>query len=523
MVKKKESNMQRVQPAYSMDKQSISGRTFAWSISGGSTSNQVIATRCYLENQSSFGPGDSPNYYYFLQQRQLFQNGSISESVFFQRLVTQDGNDTRPFMMRRSADSCLIKESGTQLSDSQELLRNWIQMRNALSGGGTVSLPITITFDMLQPTPIRSYELTNPTKRIGFSGSDVPDPGCGRVSSLGAGVSSWRGARWVRGFSSCMPASFSLSGSNDGGSWSIVHSGTGTGGSGLNGQFRYYRLRITSANCPIIEFGDILFYASPDAPEPLPPSQPGQQPPPPPVEPTDRRERMPAWTPPPPPSALPPPPPPVPVYGYLPVCMLEAWSEKQYNSSIQLENRSGNQEIFSNVQVDSVRSTIDLYASGISLSVYEDFLMKVKNMYRNLSKLKCIYFDIFINATSLTRGILNREPFKLSLEERTKTIMFPYKVQIPIDSDLDLYVYMGNPTERYNGIRVHAVLFGCTPDCLTLDGKMMAVYTPCDLVECDWSFKMNQDCEPRDIEEITGDINLGSLPITGTLNSRRFN
>ena len=54
---------------------------------------------------------------------------------------------------------------------------------------------------------------------------------------------------------------------------------------------------------------------------------------------------------------------------------------------------------------------------------------------------------------------------------------------------------------RTNGKIVQCSLYGCGPDCATLDSPLVAVYEPCEDEPCEWKYQVTRRCDPEEAKE----------------------
>lgn len=177
------------------------------------------------------------------------------------------------------------------------------------------------------------------------------------------------------------------------------------------------------------------------------------------------------------------------------------WNEGDdyYKTNMLLENKSGYVDITTNVELDSLRSPINMLVQGVHISIFEDYLMSIESRYN--IPLSCFFFDILVNYKSILPYLDIPRPIQVDpsvtfqnydLTEYTRSVGYP----IVIGDDVQIRIYNKNGTARHNGKKIQVLLYGCAPDCAALDSPLVSIYEPCEAAPCDWKFAIVDKCEP---------------------------
>jgi len=114
----------------------------------------------------------------------------------------------------------------------------------------------------------------------------------------------------------------------------------------------------------------------------------------------------------------------------------------------------------------------------------------------------CMYLDVLVNGRSVLPTLNFPRPLSV---DATKTPFQEYDIDAFNDIEgypvrfgdvIVLKLYQRNPYFRTNGQIIHAVLYGCGPDCATLDSPLVAVYEPCEDEPCEFKFQLTDRCDP---------------------------
>jgi len=178
------------------------------------------------------------------------------------------------------------------------------------------------------------------------------------------------------------------------------------------------------------------------------------------------------------------------------------WNEGDswYKGNIHLQNRSGNEILTDRVIIDTVKATHNFLIQGVSLSVFNDPLTVVKKLKDTTY---CFYLDILVNGRSILPSIGFPRPISLDSSEN---LVQNYDMDVFNDTEgypvrfgdvVSLKLYQKNPYIRINGKIIQAILYGCGPDCATLDNPLVSVYEPCEDTPCEWKYTSTNECDPE--------------------------
>jgi len=182
------------------------------------------------------------------------------------------------------------------------------------------------------------------------------------------------------------------------------------------------------------------------------------------------------------------------------------WTEgdKWYKGNVHLQMRSGNETLSDRVVLDSVKATHNFLFQGISVSVFEDPLMVVKKIKnRNY----CLYLDLLVNGRSILGYVNFPRPLLIDADnnpfQEFDMDVFNDAEGYPIrfGDVIELKLYQKNAYARVNGLIIQSVLYGCGPDCATLDGPLVSVYEPCSDEPCEWKYEITDKCDPKQAKD----------------------
>jgi len=182
------------------------------------------------------------------------------------------------------------------------------------------------------------------------------------------------------------------------------------------------------------------------------------------------------------------------------------WTEgdKWFKGNIHLQNRSGNETLSDRVVIDTVKATHNFLFQGVSLSIFNDPLMVVPQLK---NREYCMYLDLLVNGRSVLSYV--NFPRPLYIDAGTNSFQ-DYDLEVFNDTEgypirfgdtVSLKLYQKNPYTRINGMIIQASLYGCGPDCATLDSPLVAVYEPCEDEPCEWKYQITEKCDSEAIKE----------------------
>ena len=177
------------------------------------------------------------------------------------------------------------------------------------------------------------------------------------------------------------------------------------------------------------------------------------------------------------------------------------WEEgdKWFKGGIHLQNRSGNETFSDRVIIDTVKATHNFLMQGISVSVFADPLMVVNRIQ---VKNYCLFVDLLVNGRSILPLLGFPRPISIDVDNNK---FKEYDIDafndvegypIRFGDTVTLRLYQSNPYIRMNGNIIQAVVYGCGPDCATLDSPLVAIYEPCDDEPCEWKYQTTDKCDP---------------------------
>lgn len=173
--------------------------------------------------------------------------------------------------------------------------------------------------------------------------------------------------------------------------------------------------------------------------------------------------------------------------------------DKWYKTNIHLQNRSGNDILTDRVFIDNVKVTHDFLIQGASFSIWTDPLMVTKK-YKTRDY--CLYLDILVNSKSILPFLNFPRPIVIDMDDNQ---FKEYDIEVFNDMEgypvrfgdnIVLKIYQPNKYIRTNGKVVQCSLYGCGPDCATLDSILVSVYEPCDDNPCEWKYSLTEQCDP---------------------------
>jgi hypothetical protein len=178
------------------------------------------------------------------------------------------------------------------------------------------------------------------------------------------------------------------------------------------------------------------------------------------------------------------------------------WEEgdKWFKGQVHLQNRSGNEELTDRVIIDSVKATHNFLIQGISISIFNDPLMVVRQL-RN--KGYCFYVDVLVNGRSILPILNFPRPIPIDPDNNR---FKEYDLDVFNDAEgypvrfgdvINLKIYQQNAFTRTNGKIIQCSLYGCGPDCASLDMPLVAVYEPCADEPCEWKYQIIDKCDPE--------------------------
>ncbi len=178
--------------------------------------------------------------------------------------------------------------------------------------------------------------------------------------------------------------------------------------------------------------------------------------------------------------------------------------DKWFKSNMHLQNRSGNESLIDRVIIDAAKCTHNFLIQGIAISIVDDPLMVVKQLK---SIEYCYFVDIMVNGRTILPTLGFPRPIPIDAEtnqfKRYDIGVFNNLEGYPIrfGDVVTMKIYQKNPYARNNGKIIQCVIYGCGPDCATVDMPAVAVYEPCTEGPCEWTHQFKDKCDPKAAKE----------------------